>query len=464
MANLFNKSITCMMRVYPIIFGSRSQLIVIDGFIVSLTTNSIDEIHKEHETDRHTLNKARLLQKIFGCESLGKLQHICSNFLMTSNSLLFEIVTEKEYVTFVSKKGRFYCRKTHRSKATHVAIAVRMSWKTGPRSSKYVVYSNPLTSSGVDIRSLYEQQEEDLKSYDGEHCGNLSIFEGQQNEADFKVETITEKEILDLCGAAPTAEIRKSLPVHSVPPSLAIFKESVLRYCEKRGLVKLESLFKVFSLIPDVAQYSAQLETLYKECKALLLHNISLVHEEIFSSFCETAMVETECYRQVCDSGQQYDGITTSSQNSSQENRTMEKCKIFMKSPQAGQKNSTHASFLKSGSEIYSKAQQSNLMDSDTKHVTPQSNRVASRIAGGAPTIMQYHALEKSFGMEFLKDNSSFHRSNALEQVKLAVIGKDPSLEQLIRRIQVYSGYAEQKLLYLDLFLSLDEPSLRGGT
>lgn len=452
------------MPVYPVIYGPKGQLTVIDGFVVKLTTQKNDERNGSETQNPDTIQKIRALQSAFQCESLRRLQHVSSNFIVTNNSMLFKVVTEKEYIMFVNSKGRFYCRKIHHSKATHVAIAIQMARKRGQRTSKYVVYGKPLNIHSVETSLLLKQQEKDLENYRRESPGNLPTPEIKHEKVKFKIKVITEEELMKLSKISPTTIAKDSSPRYTnhVRHSLAHFKETLFQYCLQRSLIKLEKMIKVLLEFPNLAQHSAKITTLHKECQILTQHNVSLAHDRLFDS----------CFESVTN--QPSGSIKSSSRGTS-----VDRCEVLPKhtinSEQqlaqdtggtrrrgAGRLSAKKreprpiTKQLKSHLEDSSELLVDKMQEASSKNFNTSQGDEGAAIEADDMLVeiqdpMSHHCPKINHSLAG-HDLPVFSKLKALEQIRFSSKGREPSTEQLIRRIQIFCGYPEQRLLYVENF------------
>lgn len=445
------------MPVYPFIFGSRYHLTVIDGFLISLNPHKNDEANCINAKDCESFEKIRTLQSTFQCESLSKLQHVSSNFLMTNNSLLFDVVTEKEYVTFVNKKGRYYCRRIHLSKATHVAIAVRLTWKKGPQSSKYVVYGTPLDSKHNETARLYRQQEEDLGGYCIEKASGSPSPEVSRAKLDLKIKEVTEAELLKL---TRRVSVSTDYADHLQSP-LTHFKGALLNYCQQRSLNKLNEMLKVLLQVPNLMKHTKQLDKLHEECKALIKQNVLLAHEKLFSS----------CFASVMNCGGRGQAfkqdIPTLSHELRPETKMAFEQQPSIKLEKLGKKSTSEevpdkkqATMSENPMKSHSENELENFKSRENAVCTNQFEDIlesgSQNLKRNITRAKRQHKITKPSRDEnvtYLSGESLLNfKPRALEQVKFSIEGQDPPLGEFIRHLQVFCGYSEQKLLYMQTF------------
>lgn len=452
------------MPVYPVIYGPMGQLTVIDGFVVKLTTQKNDERNGSETQNPDTIQKIRALQSAFQCESLRRLQHVSSNFIVTNNSMLFKVVTEKEYIMFVNSKGRFYCRKIHHSKATHVAIAIQMARKRGQRTSKYVVYGKPLNIHSVETSLLLKQQEKDLENYRRESPGNLPTPEIKHEEVKFKIKVITEEELMKLSKISPTTIAKDNSPRYTnhVRHSLAHFKETLFQYCLQRSLIKLEKMIKVLLEFPNLAQHSAKITTLHKECQILTQHNVSLAHDRLFDSCFESVTNQPSGSIKSSSRGTSVDRcevLPKHTINSEQQlaqdtggTRRRGAGRLSAKKREPRPITKQLKSHLEDSSELLvDKMQEASSKNFNTSQGDERAAIEADDMLVKIQDPMSHHCPKINHSLAG-HDLPVFSKLKALEQIRFSSKGREPSTEQLIRRIQIFCGYPEQRLLYVENF------------
>lgn len=274
------------MHRYPTISVAESHFAIVDGFLVRLCSRDVHEVGDSQTVAAEVKQKVSHLVSLHKPDMLLKMDSIASNFYITDHSLLFEILKEKVYVNFVKTRGRYYCRKMNRNKATHVAVSVRVTRGKGTRSSKYVVYKKPLGQQLSTLPSIIEQQEEDLAHVDVQKIE--SFFRGESPEGaaqELDVKLFSEEDIMHLLHSP--AVLR---PIEQVPEYLEErrrlatenFKKIVLDFCGRRSIYKLNELTQILHKLSTHFNDLTELKKLHTENEAMMLTNLSLASERIF--------------------------------------------------------------------------------------------------------------------------------------------------------------------------------------
>lgn len=265
------------MREYPVITHPNGYYIVIGGFLVSLKTRDPRRLEVK-AADNFAIEDRLHIQNICHLDSLQKMAHMKSNYFLTNHVLLFRLLRAKTFVSFVRQRGKYYCRRTDKNRATHVAFTIDLPREKKNTYSKYVVYERSLKELTSKVCGPQQQQYDDLRSfvYKNRSCPEIA-------EAHTAVKHVSEGDFLEVADylfARPiSSPVEKSSKENHLLKLMRL-KDAFLEVCHQRSLCKLSALRRVLLEIPNAN--GDAIDKLYEQCKESVRSNLSLVNEKTF--------------------------------------------------------------------------------------------------------------------------------------------------------------------------------------
>lgn len=287
------------MKVYPVITVPGGQFIIIDGFLVRLDKRRLGDLSSGEAISLFTVGGLYTLRNFYNPNSLLKMQHMKSNYFLTSHSMLFQLMNNKTYIIFVKKKDRYYCRKTEKGRATHIAFHIKIKRVKGGFRSKYVVFDTPLTSYSYDASGIYEQQHGDLK-----HIKQCSI----KHDPPLKSSSVEEFKALDVL-LISEEELQKmtTLPITKAKIEWIAMNEeekrilkveelmkSLLKLCFENSLWKLEKLKEALRSDESMMKKYEDLERIFAACACNISKNLQLITKQVFPDLIKRWLKESE--------------------------------------------------------------------------------------------------------------------------------------------------------------------------
>lgn len=185
-------------RKYPAISVAEGHFAIIDGSLVSLCSKDVVRSPAFDSISTETREKVRQFVSIYKPDTTLRLQRISSNFYIIRNPILFDLVKQKVPVNFVKSRGRYYCRKVNRHKATHIALKIEIPAKKAPQSSKYIVLETPAARENTSLLPLLRQQSDDLSIINsGEVEEVFHLLAPDIDASNLDVKLLSEDEIME---------------------------------------------------------------------------------------------------------------------------------------------------------------------------------------------------------------------------------------------------------------------------
>ncbi|SJM85592.1 uncharacterized protein ZBIST_2337 [Zygosaccharomyces bailii] len=267
------------MNEYPVITVPKGQFVVIDGFLVKLGTEEKDQNETFLRDARNllTFEGWSILRNSFYPNTLLKMREMRSNYYLSHHRAFFQLMKSKTYVIFIRKQGRYCCRRVDRSRATHVALSVKL----GPKGQrlKYVVFDKPLSKSDHRTHDLYQQQNQDLHEIENTLIKNAPPFDtvDRENAILQNVLFVTEDQLGKLKGYPITEAKLELIERNNDRPrldTLLELKKSLLRIC-------LESSFWQLKRLRDRCDHDG-MQDIFEDCKNQIQEVLPIVSEQNF--------------------------------------------------------------------------------------------------------------------------------------------------------------------------------------
>lgn len=287
------------MKEYPVITIPKGQFIIIDGFLVRLDQRKLSDVSSSEAINLFNLKGLCFLRKLYNPNSLLKMQQMRSNYFLTSHSMLFQLMQNKTYIVFVKKKYRYYCRKTEKSRATHIAFHIKLKRLNGGFCSKYVVFDTPLRSYSYDACEIYEQQHRDLK-----HIPQYSIKQDVSLRSSCVEEIkapdvlfISEEELQKMNTLPITKDKIERIARNTGEKCILKVEElmkSLLKLCFENSLWKLGKLKEAVRSDEAMMTRYEDVEKIFVECGCKISKNLQLITKQVFPDLIKRSLEESD--------------------------------------------------------------------------------------------------------------------------------------------------------------------------